>query len=172
VKKMIVKTAVVATAGLSVLMSTGCSSGPDSATASRTSLAAPSATSGGTPGYAVAQGRATNLIVTPELRRLLGDAFYQATRREPGDGASGDRRAKVIGPEQVFYGKIAGMESSQDVFYAMGDTGYSDDPISQQDGPHVWRRRGGGWEYLGDTGGDFCGKIPQALVRAWGKSCP
>lgn len=163
--QMMLKPVVFTTIGLSVLMSAACSSGSDSAT-STTSATVPSAMSSG-PGTA---REATNLSVTEELRSLLGDVYHQATKREPADEA---RRDKVIGPEHVFYGKIAGSDPSQDVFYAMGETGYTDDPVSRQDGPHVWRKRGSGaWEYLGDTGGDFCGKIPQQLVRVWGKPCP
>jgi hypothetical protein len=170
--KMLLRPVLLAAFGFSVLTSAACSSGPDSTATSTTSAAVPSAASR-SPGTAVTRGGATNLVVTAELRTLLGDVYHQATKREPADDASGIRRDKVIGPEQVFYGKIAGTDPSQDVFYAMGDTGYTDDPVSRQDGPHVWRKRGSGvWEYLGDTGGDFCGKVPLELVRVWGRSCP
>jgi hypothetical protein len=179
-KKLISRTTVLTAVGLSVLTVAACSSGPDSTADSTTSAAAPSVTNSAAappatssaPANGATQGGATNLQVTSELRTLLGDVYYQATKEEPKDDASGIRRDKVIGPEHVFYGKIAGSDPPKDVFYAMGDTGYTDDPISRQDGPHVWRKRGNGvWEYLGDTGGDFCGKVPQELVRVWSKSC-
>ncbi|MBO2455676.1 hypothetical protein J4573_51980 [Actinomadura barringtoniae] len=179
---------VMKVAGFAAVVSlglAGCSSGSDpkaadgspttSASAATTApVAAPAsgatAPGNGTKGTAK-QGGAVNLTVSSELRRLLGDVYYAATKKEAKDNASGIRRDKVIGPEQVSYGKIVGSTPAKDVFYAMGSTGYSDDPASRQDGPHVWRKRGASWEYLGDTGGAFCSKVPAALVKVWGKAC-
>lgn len=160
----------------------GCSSGSDtkdagsSPTVSATAVVssgAPGAASSQAPGSAkVGSGKAVNLPLSADLRRLLGDVYYTATKKEPKDDASGVRRDKVIGPEHVLYGKITGSSPAGDVFYAAGDTGYTDDPTSRQDGPHVWRKRGAdGWVYLGDTGGALCGMVPRALVQVWGKAC-
>ncbi|MFG2004335.1 hypothetical protein ACGFNU_34760 [Spirillospora sp. NPDC048911] len=173
-------------AGLAAVVSlglAGCSSGSKAADGSPTAsasattsapVAAPAsgaANPGNGTGGKAKPGGAVNLTVSSELRRLLGDVYYAATKKEAKDNASGIRRDKVIGPEKLSYGKISGSTPAKDVFYAMGDTGYSDDPTSRQDGPHVWRKRGASWEYLGDTGGAFCGKVPAALVRVWGKTC-
>ncbi|MCP2338329.1 hypothetical protein [Actinomadura rupiterrae] len=74
-------------------------------------------------------------------------------------------RGQVVGPVHVFYGKVG------DKYYAVGDVSLKGKPITAQDGPHVWERGATDWEYEGDTGGDLCGKVPEALVKAWGKAC-
>jgi hypothetical protein len=129
-----------------------------------------SAPANGAPGKVGSPGSAVNLSVTPELRAILGDLYFKESGSSP--GPNGPRsRSQVIGPKNVFYGKIAGASPAQDDFWALGDTGYQGDPVSQQDGPHVWHKRGdGAWDYIGDTGGG-CGGAPKALVRLWNKVC-
>lgn len=136
--------------------------------------ASPQPTGGGpngAPGKAVKPGDAVNLQVSEELRATLGDLYFKRTGSSP--GPSGPRsRSQVIGPKSVFYGKVTGTIRSVDTFYALGDTGYTGDPVSQQDGPHVWRKEGTGpWQYIGDTGGS-CGGVPEKLTRIWGNACP
>ena len=77
-----------------------------------------------------------------------------------------EKQANIVGPTETHYGKIGG------VYYAIGEISFKDDPVSTQDGPHVWKSPNGtDWSYEGDTGGEICGKVPRALVKAWGKPC-
>ncbi|WP_067483148.1 hypothetical protein [Actinomadura hibisca] len=113
-----------------------------------------------------APGNAVNLRVTPQVRRALGDTYFAAVRRDH----PRETRDRVVGPEQVYYGKIVGTSAATTVYWAAGETGFSDDPVSRQDGPHVWRKKGAGaWTYLGDTGGWLCGVVPDRLLRVWGR---
>ncbi|MFC7388369.1 hypothetical protein [Sphaerisporangium rhizosphaerae] len=106
-----------------------------------------------------AAGRAVNLKLTERIRTKLADAYWRADSARP--------RNRVDGPRQVYYGKITGTTRARDVYWAIGQIGIKGDPISYQDGPHVWRKRGGGaWKYLGDTGGCL-DKVPRAMLRVW-----
>ena len=108
------------------------------------------------------------LQVSPAVRSDLQDTYYAEIYSQ----FPKEEKSRVDGPKNVYYGKISGSVQTKDVYYAMGDIGFTDNPLSRQDGPHVWRKRGtAAWEYLGDTGGQFCGKVPRELVQIWGKSC-
>jgi hypothetical protein len=73
----------------------------------------------------------------------------------------------VDGPKNVYYGKIKGATAGKDVYWAVGFIGIKGDPVSYQDGPHVWRKRGhGAWSYRGDTGGCLL-NVPRALLKVW-----
>lgn len=109
-----------------------------------------------------ARGTAVNLRLTEKIRHTLADAFWNQSygKYHPGVG-----RNKVDGPKKVYYGKIKG--AGQDVYWAVGSISVKGDPISHQDGPHVWRKRGhGAWSYRGDTGGCLA-KVPSALLKIW-----
>ncbi|MFF0307033.1 hypothetical protein ACFYSC_06380 [Streptosporangium sp. NPDC004379] len=105
---------------------------------------------------------AVNLKVTEKVRHALADAYWKQYVRpyRPGTG-----RAKVDGPKHVYYGKVR--SGGKDVYWAVGSIGVKGDPISYQDGPHVWRRSAhGAWSYRGDTGGCL-DKAPKALLKLW-----
>ncbi|MES9537020.1 MULTISPECIES: hypothetical protein [unclassified Actinomadura] len=73
---------------------------------------------------------------------------------------------KVDGPKDAHLGKTGG------VYYALADISLTDQPMTSQDGPHVWRSSNGtDWEYLGDTGGNPCPKVPKSLIKVWGVTC-
>jgi hypothetical protein len=96
------------------------------------------------------------------VRNAMRDAYLKKARETYPE----ETRANLIGPDHTYYGK------ANKVYYAIGDIGFSDNPVSRQDGPHVWRSPNGtDWEYVGDTGGDICGSVPRSLVRVWGLSC-
>ncbi|MFC4533374.1 hypothetical protein [Sphaerisporangium dianthi] len=106
-----------------------------------------------------AAGRAVNLKLSGKTRAALAAAYRRSLRPS--------HHGKVDGPTSVYYGKITGATSAKDVYWAVGSIGIKGDPVSYQDGPHVWRKRGGGaWKYLGDTGGCL-GKVPRAMLRVW-----
>ncbi|MEU6408703.1 hypothetical protein [Microbispora sp. NPDC046933] len=110
-----------------------------------------------------AHGKAVNLRLTEKIRHKLADAFWKQYYGKSRPGT----RAKVDGPKQVYYGKIRGATSTKDVYWAVGFIGIKGDPVSYQDGPHVWRKRGHhGWEYRGDTGGCLA-KVPKSLLKLW-----
>ncbi|WP_248964134.1 hypothetical protein [Sphaerisporangium perillae] len=106
-----------------------------------------------------AAGKAVNLKLTETIRRRLADAYWRKSGNVD--------RSKVDGPSSVYYGKIKGATPAKDVYWALGQIGIKGDPISYQDGPHVWRKRGkGAWSYLGDTGG--CpDRVPRAMLKIW-----
>ncbi|GAB2470857.1 hypothetical protein GCM10027187_43660 [Streptosporangium sandarakinum] len=113
-----------------------------------------------------ARGTAVNLKVTEKVRRALADAYWTQyygpylRKHHPGTG-----RKKVDGPKKVYYGKVR--SAGKDVYWAVGSIGVKGDPISYQDGPHVWRRSAhGAWSYRGDTGGCL-DKAPKALLKIW-----
>ncbi|GLW21672.1 hypothetical protein DI270_008390 [Microbispora triticiradicis] len=110
------------------------------------------------------RGKAVNLRLTERTRHQLADAFY---KQYYGQGHPGTR-GRVDGPKHVYYGKIRGASAAKDVYWAIGSVGVKGDPVSYQDGPHIWRKRGNhGWEYRGDTGGCVEGGVPKALLQLW-----
>jgi hypothetical protein len=122
----------------------------------------------------VKPGKAVKIVLTPDVVQEAGDAYYAATKSTVGKGRA---RNTVISPTHTYYGMIVSTKTRENVFWLLGDTGYTGVPVSQQDGPHVWKKvgRGGiGWTYLGDTGGDPCSKVPMALIKVWGVQnlCP
>ncbi|MEV4300534.1 hypothetical protein [Microbispora rosea] len=109
------------------------------------------------------RGKAVNLRLNEKTRRLLADAFWEQYYGEHHPGT----RSRVDGPKTVYYGKIRGATPAEDVFWAAGFIGVKGDPVSYQDGPHIWRKRGHhGWKYRGDTGG-CVDEIPAALLKVW-----
>lgn len=111
-----------------------------------------------------APGRAVNLKLTEKIRHKLADAFWNQDYGKYHPDAS---RNKVDGPKGVYYGKIKGATAAKDIYWAVGSIGIKGDPISYQDGPHVWRKRyHGAWAYLGDTGGCLA-KVPKTLLKIW-----
>ncbi|WP_214414264.1 hypothetical protein [Sphaerisporangium fuscum] len=103
-------------------------------------------------------GKAVNLHLTAKTRAALADAYWNHSKDYS--------RGKVDGPKHVYYGKITGTTRAKDVYWAIGDIGVKGDPISYQDGPHVWRKLGnGGWRHMGDSGG--CPQVPKKLLRLW-----
>ncbi|GAA3424472.1 hypothetical protein ACQP10_34685 [Streptosporangium sandarakinum] len=113
-----------------------------------------------------ARWTAVNLKVTEKVRHSLADAYwaqyYGPNLRKHHPGTS---RRKVDGPKKVYYGKVR--SAGKDVYWAVGSIGVKGDPISYQDGPHVWRRSAhGAWSYRGDTGGCL-DKAPRALLKLW-----
>jgi hypothetical protein len=122
----------------------------------------------------VKPGKAVKVVLTPDVLQAVGDAYYEATKSTVGQGRT---RNMVIGPAHTYYGMIVSKNTKKNVFWVLGDTGYTGLPASQQDGPHVWRKVGRGtigWHYLGDTGGNPCSKVPMALIKVWGVQnlCP
>ncbi|MQY06773.1 hypothetical protein [Actinomadura macrotermitis] len=114
-------------------------------------------------------GTAVNLKFSESLRKTLGDRYYTGYyhRHHPRTP-----RSRVVGPKGVYYGKIVGRSAASTVYYAVGDIRVKGDPISGQDGPHIWRKKGNGkWAYVGDTGGYVCPTVPRALLRVWHKGC-
>ncbi|MGK5558288.1 hypothetical protein ACSNOI_42485 [Actinomadura kijaniata] len=113
-------------------------------------------------------GKAVNLKVTPTVRRALGDTFFKTYKRHHPRA----KRSHVVGPKGVYYGKVVGRSSATTVYYAVGEIRVKGDPISGQDGPHIWRKNGrGAWRYLGDSGGSVCHAVPRVMLRAWHKKC-
>ncbi|GAA3119107.1 hypothetical protein GCM10010466_07470 [Planomonospora alba] len=107
---------------------------------------------------AQAPGKAVNLRITGTIRTALADAYWNRAADFP--------RGKVDGPRKVYYGKITGATRGKDVYWAIGSIGIKGNPVSYQDGPHVWRKRAGGpWKHLGDSGG--CPAVPKKLLRLW-----
>ncbi|MFC7384402.1 hypothetical protein [Sphaerisporangium rhizosphaerae] len=124
------------------------------------------ATAGAAPSSPASQaaGKAVNLKITERIRHQLADAYWKQYYKANHPRAV---RTKVDGPKRVYYGKIKGATAGKDVYWAVGSIGVKGDPISYQDGPHVWRKRGhGAWSYRGDSGGcPF--KVPKALLKIW-----
>ncbi|MFC5179967.1 hypothetical protein [Actinomadura harenae] len=112
--------------------------------------------------------KASKLPVPEDLAGALQDTYFAAAKKNYPKGT----RANVMTPQHVLFGKVTGKNGGVE-FYAAGDIGFKNDPMSQQDGPHVWKKDDSqqSWAYVGDTGGALCGKVPTALVKAWGKSC-
>ncbi|MCW2879884.1 MAG: hypothetical protein JWQ95_3984 [Sphaerisporangium sp.] len=111
-----------------------------------------------------APGKAINLKLTEMIRHKLADAFWNQYYAKVNSDATRD---KVDGPKDVYYGKIKGTTAAKDVYWAVGFIGIKGNPVSYQDGPHVWRKRyHGAWAYLGDTGGCLA-KVPKTLLRIW-----
>ncbi|WP_433179146.1 hypothetical protein [Actinoallomurus sp. CA-150999] len=170
---------LTAAIGLSALVLTGCGSKKDSSDAQPSASApgasssagagSPSKSSGKSTGKSGGTGKgqasgkgATVLPVTSSVRSALVDAYLMnAMKKHPKEKTS-----DVVGPSETHYGKAGG------VYYAIGEISLKNDPATKQDGPFVWKSPNGtDWSYEGDTGGSPCGKVPAALVKAWGKSC-
>ncbi|RFU42791.1 hypothetical protein DZF91_04555 [Actinomadura logoneensis] len=111
---------------------------------------------------------AVKLPVPDDLSGALQDTYFAAAHKSYPKGT----RADVLTPTHVLFGKITGANGGVQ-FYAAGDIGFKNNPISQQDGPHVWKKDDSqqSWVYVSDTGGNLCGSVPKALVQAWGRSC-
>ncbi|MFC9969786.1 hypothetical protein ACFVH6_02660 [Spirillospora sp. NPDC127200] len=155
VRRAVRRAGIAGAVALSALSITVAVEGTASAGASGTARAA-----------ARGPGDAVNLPITPRVRKALGDTYFAAVRRS----YPRQTRSRVVGPNQVYYGKIVGTGEAATVYWAAGETGFSDDPVSRQDGPHVWRKKGAGaWTYLGDTGGWLCGLVPAKLLKVWGR---
>ncbi|GAA2897399.1 hypothetical protein GCM10010517_62460 [Streptosporangium fragile] len=113
-----------------------------------------------------ADGKAVKLKPTEEIRTALGDAYWRYLadlRRAPA-------RNKIVGPEQVYYGKIAGgKQFTEDVYWAMGSIDIKGDRGNDGNGLHVWRKVGNGpWKY---RGGDYtCPTVPGKLLKAWNRA--
>lgn len=154
-----------------------CGSGSDDAGKANGATSSPGSQATATPGGtssapanqpsstaqpAAGSAKAVKLPATRALRQSLADTYFErAALQYPTES-----RAKVAGPTNVFYGKVGNNH------YAIGNIGFSGNPVSHQDGPHVWHKVAGtDWEYQGDTGGEICGKVPPRLVKVWGRSC-
>jgi hypothetical protein len=110
-------------------------------------------------------GPAAGLPVTEAVRRQLADAYFSSQRY----AFPNESRNKVIGPTDVSYGVIWGVDSLPSTYYAVGSTGFSDNLLSRQGGPHVWRKEDdASWTYVGDTGLAPCTKVPRDLYVLWG----
>ncbi|MEV4252792.1 hypothetical protein AB0J52_06440 [Spirillospora sp. NPDC049652] len=111
---------------------------------------------------------AVKLAVPSDLSGALQDTYFTAAKKTYPKG----KREDVMTPSHVLFGKITGANGGVE-FYAAGDIGFKSIPISQQDGPHVWKKDDSqqSWSYVSDTGGNLCGSVPKALVKAWGKTC-
>ncbi|WP_157431803.1 hypothetical protein [Actinomadura hibisca] len=114
-------------------------------------------------------GTAVNLNFSESLRESLGDIYFNKSYKPAHKKAI---RGNLIGPWNVYYGKVAGKSAASDVYYAVGTVMYDGDPLGTEGGPHVWRKKGGGaWTYVGNTGGAVCEQVPSVLVKAWHKPC-
>jgi hypothetical protein len=99
------------------------------------------------------------------VRTELADAYFAGTRKAFPE----EKRSKVIGPNSVSYGVVWGLNSEPSVYYAVGTTGYTDNRVSRQGGPQVWRKEDdAAWTYIGDTAGAVCTKVPGDLYALWG----
>lgn len=146
--------------GLSAL--TGCSSKSD--VPASDSAAPTTQTPTGSPRGKVHVNKrnAVELRMTPSIRSSMVDAYLmKMMERYPNESTR-----KVNGPNSAHVGKVKG------AYYAVADISLTDHPMTAQDGPHVWHSPNGtDWEYVGETGGDVCGKVPNALVKVWGMPC-
>jgi hypothetical protein len=110
-------------------------------------------------------GPAASLPLTEAVRRQLADAYFSSQRY----AFPNESRDRVIGPKDVSYGVIWGVDSLPSTYYAVGSTGFTDNQLSRQGGPHVWRKEDdASWTYLGDTGLAPCTKVPRDLYVLWG----
>ncbi|WP_157430081.1 hypothetical protein [Actinomadura oligospora] len=141
------------------------SGGTDGTGGSDTNGGAPAAGSSPKPKGSL---KAVKLPVPGDLSGALQDTYFAVA----GKGDAKRKRENVMLPKHVLFGKVTGANGGVQ-FYAVGDIGFKNDPVSQQDGPHVWKKDDSqnSWSYVGDTGGALCGKVPADLVKAWGKSC-
>ena len=112
--------------------------------------------------------KAVSLKASKKLKKQLADRYYAAYAHK----LPCAKRSKVVGPKRLYYGKVV-TKGKPAVYWAVGDIRLSCDPISAQDGPHIWRKKGaeGRWVYRGDTGGSLCGGVPRNMLRAWGLGC-
>ncbi|MEO3787979.1 hypothetical protein ABGB12_32020 [Actinocorallia sp. B10E7] len=123
---------------------------------------------GAVEAQAAQPSEAVGLKASPKVRKQLADRYYKSYAYQ----LACARRSKVVGPKRLYYGKII-TRGKPTVYWAVGDIRLSCNPVSAQDGPHVWRKQGarGRWVYKGDTGGYLCGKVPRKMLRAWGLGC-
>ena len=113
----------------------------------------------------IPSGTAARLPFTEAVRRQLADAYFSSQRY----AFANVKRERVIGPYDVSYGVVWGVDSLPTTYYAVGSTGFSDNRPSRQGGPHVWRKEDdASWTYLGDTGLAPCTKVPRDLYVLWG----
>ncbi|MFC4911993.1 hypothetical protein [Actinomadura gamaensis] len=168
-----------AAVGMSALVLTACGSSSGKSSSGESSNAAPSASqsssAGSNPTSSPTQettgsggakpgssSGAVNLPLTATVRSALRDAYLMHAMQE----YPKEKQANLTGPSSAHYGKVNGR------YYAIGEIGFTDNALSRQDGPHVWRSPNGqDWEYVGDTGGKVCGPVPRALVEKWGVNC-
>ncbi|MGK5552886.1 hypothetical protein ACSNOI_14835 [Actinomadura kijaniata] len=176
--------ALAAAVAVPVLLLSGCGSSddpkgsgatPPASSAPASADAAPSGTAtkpaaGGRPsGNAKAPqatGKAVKLPVTQEALLAMPDLYFEKVSSQYPNA----KRNMVVGPKNTLFGRVT---TANGVFtYAVADMSIRGNALSTQDGPHVWRRGADtDWEYVGETGGNLCGQVPQALVKVWGKSC-
>ncbi|MFC4910341.1 hypothetical protein [Actinomadura gamaensis] len=166
---------------------TGCSDsksdGDAKATASAPGAASPSEVTGAGTASPGADGstagatsspkpsgslKAAKLPVPDDLHGALEDTYFASAKHTYPKA----KQENVVPPSHVLFGKVTGANGGVE-FYAAADIGFKDIPLSRQDGPHVWKKDDSqtAWTYAGDTGGNLCGKVPPALVQAWGKTC-
>lgn len=154
-------TKLVFAISLSALALAGCGSkSGDSADPSASPTQSPASSPGGKAHGN--KGNAVSVRMTPTIRSSMVDAYLMKMMAQyPNESTD-----KVNGPNNAHVGKV------KRAYYAVADISLSDHPVTAQDGPHVWHSPNGtDWEYVGDTGGDVCGNVPRALVRAWGMPC-
>ncbi|GAA1570404.1 hypothetical protein GCM10009678_61460 [Actinomadura kijaniata] len=171
--------ALAAAIAVPVLLLSGCGSSGDTKGSGATSAPPPASTSAEaapsepaakpTSGGAQAPqatGKAVKLPVTQEALLAMPDLYFEKVSSQYPNA----KRNMVVGPKNTLFGRVT---TANGVFtYAVADMSIRGNALSTQDGPHVWRRGADtDWEYVGDTGGNLCGQVPQALVKVWGKSC-
>lgn len=114
---------------------------------------------------ALPSGPAARLPFTAAIRKQLADAYFSSQRY----AFPNERRVDVVGPLDVSYGVVWGVDSQPSTYYAVGSTGFAGNQLSRQGGPHVWRKEGdAAWAYVGDTGLAPCSKVPRDLYILWG----
>jgi hypothetical protein len=108
------------------------------------------------------------LKASKRLKKHLADRYYRSYAHR----LACAKRSKVVGPKDLRYGKVV-TKGRATVYWAVGDISLSCNPLSRQDGPHVWRKRGerGHWVYRGDTGGYLCDEVPRKMLKAWKLGC-
>ncbi|MCP2335109.1 hypothetical protein [Actinomadura rupiterrae] len=112
--------------------------------------------------------KAVKLAVPDDLRGALQDTYFETAKKT----YPKEKQDNLLLPTHILFGKVTGANGGVE-FYAVADIGFKDNPMSRQDGPHVWKKDDSqtAWAYGGDTGGNLCAKVPPALVKTWGKTC-
>lgn len=100
---------------------------------------------------------------TNDVIDSVKDAYLQHAMQE----FPKETQDNLDGPNESHYGKINGK------FYFIADIGFKDNPVSLQDGPHVWvSPNGSDWSYEGDSSGNPCElKVPAKLAKALKVPC-